>query len=214
MPLQEGSSKPYLEIITGSVLYGTIGVFLDKVPDMPVGSVLFSRLFFGLFLIFIYLILNRGLGQLSPRKNKKYLLLLGLLNTITGVCYFSSIRYSGISTAVLLLYTAPIYVNLLAPPLLGEQNSSKSFVPLVLAVTGVLLISRPGEALTGIYMGSDFGKGLVFGLLSGLSFGVTIITIRYLRHDYSGIAQTFWLTGVSLLFLLPSALSTPLHLYL
>jgi len=214
MPVQEGSFKPYSEIITGSILYGTIGVFLDRVQDMSVGSVLFSRLFFGLFMIFIYLLLSRGLEQLRPERNKRYLLLLGLLNAITGICYFSSIRYSGISVAVLLLYTAPVYVNLLAPPILGEHNSSKSLLPLLLAIAGVLLIARLGEVLTTADTSSDFGKGLIFGLLSGLSFGATIITIRYLRHDYTGMAQTFWLTGVSLFFLLPSALSTPVSVFL
>ena len=92
---------------------------------------------------------------------------------------------------------------------LGERSSSKSLLPLLLAVAGVLLIARPGEVLISIDTGPDFQKGLIFGLLSGLSFGATIIMIRYLRHDYTGIAQTFWLTGISLLFMLPSALSTP-----
>ncbi|WP_410510217.1 DMT family transporter [Methanosarcina hadiensis] len=214
MPVQENSFKPYSEVITGSVLYGTIGVFLDRVQDMSVGSVLFSRLFFGLCMIFFYLLLSGGLEQLRLGRNRKYLLLLGFLNAVTGMCYLSAIKYSGISTAVLLLYTAPIYVNLLAPSILGEKNNSKSLLPLVLAISGVLLITRPGEILVNLNTGSDFVKGLLFGLLSGVSFGTTIITIRYLRHDYTGISQTFWLTGVSLLFMLPSALLTPAPVFL
>jgi drug/metabolite transporter (DMT)-like permease len=214
MPVQEDSFKPYSEVIIGSIIYGTIGVFLDKVQDMSVGSILFSRLFFGLCMMFIYLLFSRGLGQLKLLKNRKYLLLLGFLNVTTGICYFSSIRYSGISVAVLLLYTAPIYVNLLAPPILGERNSSKSLLPLLLAIAGVLLIARPGEVLMSLDTGSDFLKGLIFGLLSGLSFGITIVTVRYLRHDYTGLAQTFWMTGVGLLIMLPSALSTPSPLFL
>lgn len=212
MSVQEKSLKPYSEVITGSIIYGTIGVFLDRIQDMSVGSILFSRFFFGLSMIFIYLLLNRGLRQLKPEKKKRYLLLLGLLNAITGMCYFSSIRYSGVSVAVLLLYTAPVYVNLLAPSILGEHRSSNSFLPLLLAISGVLLIARPGEILADT--GPDFQKGLVFGLLSGLSFGATIITIRYLKDDYSGIAQTFWLTGISLLFMLPPALSTPAAVFI
>ncbi len=133
---------------------------------------------------------------------------------ITGLCYFSAIRYSGISVAVLLLYTAPIYVNLLAPRVLGEHNSSRSRLPLLLAITGILLIAHPEDILRSFDMGSNFLKGLVFGLLSGLSFGTTIITVRYLRHDYTGLAQTFWMTGVSLLIMLPSVLSTPVPLFL
>jgi drug/metabolite transporter (DMT)-like permease len=214
MPVQENSFKPYSEVIIGSIIYGTIGVFLDKVQDMSVESILFSRLFFGLCMMFIYLLFSRGLGQFKLTKNKRYLLLLGFLNTITGICYFSSIRYSGISVAVLLLYTAPVYVNLLAPRILGEQNSSKSLLPLIFAIAGVLLIARPGEVLMSFDTGSNFQKGLFFGLLSGLSFGTTIITVRYLRHDYTGLAQTFWMTGVSLLIMLPSALSTPVPLFL
>lgn len=214
MPVQEDSFKPYSEVIIGSIIYGTIGVFLDKVQDMSVGSILFSRLFFGLCMMFIYLLFSRGLGQLKLIKNRKYLLLLGFLNVTTGICYFSSIRYSGISVAVLLLYTAPIYVNLLAPPILGKRNSSKSLLPLLLAIAGVLLIARPGEVLMSLDTGSDFLKGLIFGLLSGLSFGITIVTVRYLRHDYTGLAQTFWMTGVGLLIMLPSALSTPSPLFL
>lgn len=207
MPVQENSLKPYSEVIAGSIIYGTIGVFLDKIQDMSTGSILFSRLFFGFCMIFIYLVFSRGLGQLKPRKKRRYLLLLGFLNAVTGMCYFSSIRYSGVSVAVLLLYTAPVYVNLFAPSILGENRSNNSFFPLLLAIAGVLLIARPGEILG--HTGPEFQKGLIFGLLSGLSFGTNIITIRYLRNDYSGIAQTFWLTGISLLFMLPSALSTP-----
>ncbi|RXA18477.1 EamA/RhaT family transporter [Methanosarcina sp. MSH10X1] len=207
MPVQENFLKPYSEVVAGSIIYGTIGVFLDRIQDMSAGSILFFRLFFGFCMIFIYLSLSQGLRQLKPGKRREYLLLLGFLNAITGICYFSSIRYSGISVAVLLLYTAPVYVNLLAPSILGERRNNNSFLPLLLAIAGVLLIARPGEIL--MDTGLDFQKGLIFGLLSGLSFGVTIITIRYLRDDYSGIAQTFWLTGISLLFMLPAALATP-----
>ncbi|KKG10318.1 DMT family transporter [Methanosarcina sp. 2.H.A.1B.4] len=213
MAVQENSFKPYSEVITGSIIYGTIGVFLDRVQDMSVGSILFCRLFFGLCMIFFYLLMSGSLEQLRPGRNRKYLLLLGFLNAVTGICYFSAIRYSGISVAVLLLYTAPVYVNLLAPLILGERSSNKSLLPLFISVAGVLLITRPGEVLASLSTGSDFMKGLFFGLLSGLSFGTTIITIRYLRHDYTGISQTFWLTGISLLFMLPSALSTPIPVY-
>ncbi|AKB12276.1 MAG: DMT family transporter [Methanosarcina thermophila] len=211
MPVQESSLKPHFEVITGSIIYGTIGVFLNMTEDMSAGSLLFSRLFFGFFIILFYLLLNREIEQLRPKKRRKYLLLLGFSNAVTGICYFSSIQYSGVSVAVLLFYTAPIYVNILAPPILGESRSSNSFLSLLLAITGVLLIARPSEIL--IDTGSDFQKGFIFGLLSGLSFSVTIITIRYLRNDYTGIAQTFWLTGISLLFTLPAALATPLAVF-
>jgi len=214
MSVKEGSYKSYSEVVISSIIYGSIGVFLNNIQDMSNESILFSISFFGLCMIFIYLLFRRGLGQLRFRKNRRYLILLGLLNTITGICYFSSIKYSGMSVAVLLLYTAPVYVSLLAPMILRERNSRKSLLPLLLAVTGVLLIARPGEVLMSVDTESNFQKGLIFGLLAGLSFGITIIMIRYLRHDYTGIIQTFWITVISLLIMLPSALFTPPHLFI
>jgi drug/metabolite transporter (DMT)-like permease len=214
MPAQEGSFKFHLEVITGSIIYGTIGVFLDRIQDISVGAILFSRYFFGLFMIFSYLLLIQGTGQLKLGKNKKYLLLMGFLNSATAICYFSSIRYSGVSVAVLLLYTSPVYVSLLSPLILKEKNSDKSLLPLLLAIAGVFMIAHPGDILMNGNTGSDFQKGLVFGLLSGFSSGMLIIFIRYLRHDYTGVAQTFWMTGISLLFMLPSALLTPAYLFI
>jgi drug/metabolite transporter (DMT)-like permease len=204
-----GSFKSHSEVISGSIIYGTLGIFLDRIQDMSVGSILFCRLFFGLSMLFLYLLLSGGLEELRLGKNRKYLLLLGFLNTVTGLCFFSAIRYSGVSVAILLLYTAPVYVSLLAPPILGEKNSGRNLLPLALAVAGVLLSARPGEILANFGADSSFLKGLAFGMLSGLSFGAVIITVRYLKDDYSGMAQTFWLTGVSLLLVLPSIASTP-----
>lgn len=62
MPVQRNSFKPHLEIITGSLIYGSIGVFLDRIDNMSVGPILFSRLFFGLGMIFVYLLLSKDLG--------------------------------------------------------------------------------------------------------------------------------------------------------
>ena len=214
MYVKEGSYKSYSEVAISSIIYGSIGIFLNNIRDMSIESILFSLSFFGFCMIFIYLLFRRGLEQLKFRKNRRYLILLGLLNTITGICYFSSIKYSGLSVSVLLLYTAPVYVSLLAPIILGERNSRKSLLPLFLAVTGVLLIARPGEVLMSVATGSNFQKGLIFGLLAGLSFGTTIVMVRYLRHDYTEITQTFWITVISLLVMLPSALFTPLHLFI
>lgn len=45
MPLKEGSYNPYSEVAIDSIIYGTLGVFLDKVQDMSIESILFSRFF-------------------------------------------------------------------------------------------------------------------------------------------------------------------------
>ena len=46
MSVKEGSYKPYSEVVISSIIYGSIGVFLNKVQDMSIESILFSISFF------------------------------------------------------------------------------------------------------------------------------------------------------------------------
>lgn len=200
-------------IITACILFGTAGVFIKGIKEMEIGSILFYRLFFGLSGILIYLAVIGKLQNLSLHKNKKYLVLLGVLNTITVFSYYNSIKLTSIPVAVLLLYTAPIYVTLLSPIFLKEKVTLKSLVALTLCFSGIVLVVDPSSLAT-IGDLSSSGKsaylsGLFFGLLSGLTYGFSIITVSYLKEDYSGISQTFWSTVVSLLLLLPFGLSVP-----
>ena len=71
MPVQENSLKPYSEVVTGSIIYGTIGVFLDRIQDMSVGSVLFSRLFFGFCMIFYLPAAQSRAWTTEARKEEK-----------------------------------------------------------------------------------------------------------------------------------------------
>lgn len=44
---------------------------------------------------------------------------------------------------------------------------------------------------------------MLFGLVSGLSYSGTIMTVSYLKTDYSGTSQLFWPSFISLLILIP-----------
>ncbi|MDD3042488.1 MAG: DMT family transporter [Methanosarcinaceae archaeon] len=198
-------------IITACILFGTAGIFLKGIKEMEIGSILFYRLFFGLSGILIYLAVIGKLHNLSLKRNKKYLVLLGVLNTITVFSYYSSIKLTSISVAVLLLYTAPIYVILLSPIFLKEKVTLKNLVALTLCFSGIVLVVDPSSLVTvggqSSSGNSAYLPGLFLGLLSGLSYGFSIITVNYLKEDYSGLSQTFWSTVVSLLLLLPFGLS-------
>lgn len=67
-----------------------------------------------------------------------------------------------------------------------NEITEKVFSP-PLADAGVLLIVLPGEFLMNVDTESNFQKGLIFSLFSGMSLGTTIISVCYLRYDYIGI---------------------------
>ncbi|MEN3011140.1 MAG: EamA family transporter [Candidatus Bipolaricaulaceae bacterium] len=79
--------------------------------------------------------------------------------------YQLAIRFGGAALAAVLLYTAPIWVALLAPWLLGERLTPRTALATALAFLGVALVSNPRDA-------NFHPLGLGFGLLSGLAYAL------------------------------------------
>ncbi|MDG6244350.1 MAG: DMT family transporter [Methanolobus sp.] len=69
------------------------------------------------------------------------------------------------------------------------------------------MVIMPGSA-NPVY-GSGLMVGLMFGILSGLSYSGTIMSVSYLKDEYSGTTQLFWSTFISLLILLPFGSQVP-----
>lgn len=201
--------KHHFELLTACIIYGTVGIYMASLEDMSVGSIIFYRVLFGLSAILCYLVITGNLGQLALKRKKNYLLLLGILYVSQMFAYYSAIRYLGASSAVLLLYTDPIYLTFLAPLLLGEKNTEKTIIALFLGLIGVFYVTRPEGGFEQLDFGSSYLKGVLFGLTGGLFSSGVIISVRYLRDEYNGLTQLFWQSTISLFFLSPFAVSVP-----
>lgn len=203
--------KHHFELLTACIIYGTVGIFMEGLREMSVGSIIFYRVFFGLLAILCYLAITDNLSQLSLKSKKTYLLLLGILYVAQMFSYYSAIRYLGASSAVLLLYTDPIYLTFLAPLLRGEKNTKKTILALFLGLLGVFYVTRPEGGFEQLAFGSNYLKGVFFGLTGGLFSSGVIVSVRYLKDEYNGLTQLFWQSAISLVFLSPFAISIPGH---
>ncbi|WP_406669978.1 EamA family transporter [Methanolobus sp. ZRKC4] len=203
--MNPGSKKPHIELVTGSILFGLLGVFVDYLQDVPTGPMIFYKQLFGVFSLLLFMLITGKLSQIIPRKKKRYLLLLGIINTTTLLTYFICIRYTSFSVAILLLYTAPMYVTLLSAPILKETITRKGMLALAMSFIGLLFIVDMTGVTTGFTAGNGYIIGITAGILSGLSFGIEIINIRYIKDDYSSVAQLFWYTLIGVILLLPFA---------
>jgi drug/metabolite transporter (DMT)-like permease len=204
-PFKE-NNQSFTAVITSCILFGITGIFVREIEGMEAGSILFYRSFFGFALVLGYLAFFGGIRKVQLKQKKFYLVLLGVLNAVTMFTYFSAIRNLGIPVAVLLLYTAPIYVTLLSPLLLKKHVTILDMLALTLSISGILLAINPLSAYRTSENG-DYVTGVLFGLLSGLSYGCSLMTMNYLKESYSTAGQIFWSTAVSLVLLLPFGLS-------
>ena len=103
-------------------------------------------------------------------------------------CYFQAITLMSLSTAAILLYTAPSIVMVLSLFLFKEKITVRKLLALVLAFAGCCLVSGIGsgeKALT--------ATGLFYGLGSGVGYALYSIFARFaLDRGYTSNTVNFY----------------------
>ncbi len=194
----------YGEIIAAAILWSFAGIFAKMIIGMPAQSIIFYRVTFAFVILFIFLLVSGNLKEVRLKDKKTYLILFSILQTTTMVAYFIAILEASVSVAVLLLYTAPVYVTVFSPFILKEKLSRHGIIALVLSVTGIVLIADPAKlALSGLSI------GIIAGIISGITFGFEVMTSKYISKTYTGYSQAFWSFAIAMVMLLPFGIVPP-----
>ncbi|NIA03158.1 MAG: EamA family transporter [Nitrospirae bacterium] len=197
--MSDSNLKGYSQVAAGAILFGFIGIFVKLIPDMSVGSIIFYRLLVSIITVAFYFALTGRFNELILKEKKGYILLLGLFQAGTMLGFFISIKYTTVAIAVLLLYTAPIYVALFSPLILKEPITRHGLAALILAITGVIMVVQPQT------ISRDNGQviGLAAGLVSGLAYAYLILAARKLKNHYTGTVQASWALFITMVIFIP-----------
>lgn len=117
------------------------------------------------------------------------LILLGLLQTsgFTGLIIWALVEGGAGKTAVL-TYTMPVWVMVLAWPLLGEKIHGSQWFAVVFSVLGLLFILDP------LHLGSDLFS-MLLAVLGGVSWALAVIVAKKLHQrapDLDLLSLTAW----------------------
>jgi len=199
-------------VLLGCTFYGMTGLFLVHIRDMPITSIIFYRLFFGLLLIMLFVLGTGKVRELKPGKKKMSLLMQGIFVVVNMFFYFICVKETCVSIAILLEYTAPIYVMLVSPFLLKEKIGKESIAALCVAITGIFLVIRPEGGFSEFELSGSYFIGIASGLFAGMVLAAIIMNVRILKSEYSEFPIAFWGTVISCLFMTPFAFESPLPL--
>ena len=155
-------------VVAASIGWGTSGIFVHYLS--PLGFTSLQMTFIRSLAMFICMILyaivcDRKLFKISF----PHLLLTlgsGLAFFGSASCYFYSMVKSSVSTAVVLMYTAPVFVMIYSVLFLGERLTKvKAFC------VGIMLLGC--SLVSGVIGGFRFDAvGIVFGMLSGICYSI------------------------------------------
>ncbi|MDQ1253128.1 MAG: hypothetical protein QG646_2276 [Euryarchaeota archaeon] len=199
------NKKSHIAVVMGCIFYSMNGLFIANIHDMAISAIIFYRLFFGLLFLFIYIAVRGKSSDLRLKKRKESFLLQGVLVVTCMLLYFTCLKITCVSVAILLQYTAPIYVMLASPFILKEKIGKESLAALFVSITGIYLIVKPAEGFSGIQITNTYILGIAAGLLSGVVFAALIMNVKVLKAEYSELAIIFWPMMIAFLILSPYA---------
>jgi len=178
-----------LYIILASILWGTSGIFVEYLTPYNVTSLqmtfvrgLVAFVCMGIFI----LISDRSLVKTNFRE---ILLFMGsgMSFFLTASCYYQSMQLTSVSTAVVLMYTAPIFVMIYSTAFLGEKLGVMKLIAVAGMIVGCCFVS-------GIIGGLKFDLiGILIGFLSGISYAsYNIITKIEMRKGINPVKANFY----------------------
>jgi drug/metabolite transporter (DMT)-like permease len=137
-------------------------------------------------------------------------LLVAVSYAATLVLFVLSTKWTTAASAIFLQATAPLYVVLLSPRLLGERVRARDLVFLAVLAAGLSLFFLAGQTPQATAPRPLAGN--VLGALTGLTWAVTVIGLRALGRVAGGGGEAAVVAGNALAFVatLPMALSLPL----
>jgi len=195
-------NKGYMMVAAAATLWGTVGIQVQALfnYNLSLQSIVFWRLFFAFVIFFSFVFFTNKKRLIIDKKGLIYLALMGLFSqTLFNLFYFSCIQKTTVATAVTLLYSAPIFIAVMARIFYKELFTPVKTVALFLCMGGCFFAATGGSVavlklnLIGVLMG--LGAGFTFSL-------VTIISKAIIRK-YHQLTIIVYALGFGLLFYLP-----------
>lgn len=156
-----------LQVILAGICWGTLGIFSTQLGDLGLTSFQITTLRIVTAGMMVLVLLPKLFTTFAAMPAKQWLgLIIQSLIGVLGMtlCYFYAVGQVGVSMAVALLYTAPVFSLVLARVILGERITAKSALLAIIAVIGVACLMA-GDKFT-------INAGVAVGLLSGLCYSL------------------------------------------
>jgi drug/metabolite transporter (DMT)-like permease len=180
--------------------WGFVSVIVAGV-DLPASALVFWRCIVAAVTVPVLVLVVRRTRLLAVGQRRPQVLGLAVLVALHWALFFQTLKLASVAVAILTVYTAPIFLAVLAPVLLPESRSRIGLVALVVSAPGIALIALAGEGGTGVdpvAVGTGLGAAITYALI--------VIWTKSLVHNIAPVAVAFWSYAIVGLLVLPFAL--------
>ena len=194
--------NPRLMMISAMAIFGTLGLFVRKIP-VSSGELALYRACLAAVLLGAFLLLTcQPIPVSKIRRELPLLLLSGVAVGINWILLFEAYKYTTVSLATLSYYFAPVIVTAVCPVLFHEKLTGRQLLCFLMSTLGLVLITGVGD----VGGGRDL-IGVLFGLGAAVFYAGVVLLNKFIRQ-VDGIHRTFLQFLAAIVTLTPYVLAT------
>jgi drug/metabolite transporter (DMT)-like permease len=155
-------------------------------------TLVFYRVLLMLAVVLAFVLVTRRSIAVAPSE-RATVVVLGLVTTLVGICYISSVSFVPVAVAVALFYTFPVVIVLASPLVEGTRLTPFLLGNAVLALIGVALVVGPA------FHALDW-RGIALALGASIAAAMQFFAMGRCRRTGT-VAKVFWVH----IFVLPAS---------
>jgi drug/metabolite transporter (DMT)-like permease len=171
--------RPVLAGVLGALVIAFSGI-LVRLAEVSPSTAAFFRCLYALPLLALFAVHERRRFGDRSWRDRRLAWVAGVFFAADLTFWHHSIAAVGAGLATVLGNTQVVFVGLLAWAALGERPENRSLVAIPVVFLGVTLIS--GVIGSGAY-GDDPALGVVYGLLTGITYALFLLILRQGNTD-------------------------------
>lgn len=185
--------------LMGAVFFLTFSDSIIKwlSPYYPLHEITLFRALFALVIVFVFVQLEGGLSTLKTRRPTLHLF-RGMLLVFANMFFFLGLSVMPLAEVVALFFTAPLFICLLAQPVLGERVGPARWLAVIIGLAGVIVMVRPGAG--------GFHWASILPVLAAFTYALMQMVTRKLGMRDSAGALTFYIQVAFILVSVSSGL--------
>lgn len=190
-----------LRYMAAAAFFFSVMSLLVKIAGqrLPTQEVVLARSSVGALLSWVVL-RRRGVSVLGNRRG--LLLVRAVLGYAALSCFFYALVHLPLADATVIQYTNPVFTALLAAVLLSERLRLREVLLVLVSLTGVVLMTRPGFLFGGVDQRLDLTAAGIALLGAVLSAGA-YVTVRKLGSSEDPLVIIFYFAALSTLGAIP-----------
>lgn len=144
------------------------------------------------FAILVVIVAVQGIPLGSLRSQRPGLQVVrNLIHFVAQFSWLYALTRMTLAELTAIEFTAPIWVALLAPFLIGERLTMIRLATAVFGFIGVLIVVRPGAI--------PLTEGTPFAMVAAIGFALSMITTKRLLRGDNAFTVLFWMQGLQII---------------